>query len=842
MIHFCCDRRRRNEVDAHTSLNGIDYLEVLDQEAPAGSPRQQTLLVRCLKPIPALDRDNVRIDGGDRIRNVGTVWAHPANAVPSSVVNAGEQAFLAALAEPDRVLVVRTDSSGDYSVYTLVLQKSATDTSLHNDFDPRMATIDFSFKVECPSDFDCKPRRDCPPDPVSEPEIDYLAKDYASFRRLMLDRMSLLMPGWRERCPADLGIMLVELLAHVGDQLSYQQDAVATEAYLGTARRRTSVRRHARLVDYRISDGSNARTWVQIQVSTDVRKSIASGPAVPARTKLLTRIPDQQRTVADDPRIYLQAETVFETMATVDDLFAAHNRMPFYTWSDQDCCLPAGSTRATLKSHYPDLAAGQVVMLEEVLGPATGHPDDADPAHRHPLRLTKVEAFDTSNQPLTDPVTGQQITKIEWAEADALPFALCLSARIDDDYLPEVSVACGNVVPADHGLEISAEKLGAVPRRSIFLPSRTSDDRCQPSTPEAVPPRFNPKLAERPLTQAGPYRPSAPARLSLAWPDREVGPAIRLRSKLGSDTATWYPRQDLLASGKQSRELVVEVESDGAARLRFGDGIHGARPVAETELEATYRVGNGSAGNIGAEALYHIVSPHSEIVEVRNPMPACGGVDPESIKDVRQLAPQAFRTQERAVTPSDYSEKTELLDGVQEAESTFRWTGSWHTVFVTVDRLGGLEVETSFEEKVRKHLERFRMAGHDLEVDGPRPVALEIEMEVCVDRNHFRSDVLAELEQVLGSRDLPDGRRGVFHPDSFTFGQTVYLSHVYAAAQSVPGVSSVHITRFQRKDEPETEASKDGRLAIERLEIAQLDNDPNYPDRGVLRIKLEGGK
>jgi hypothetical protein len=46
-------------------------------------------------------------------------------------------------------------------------------------------------------------------------------------------------------------VALVETLAYVGDHLSYTQDAVATEAYLGTARRRTSLRRHARLLDYR---------------------------------------------------------------------------------------------------------------------------------------------------------------------------------------------------------------------------------------------------------------------------------------------------------------------------------------------------------------------------------------------------------------------------------------------------------------------------------------------------------------------------------------------------------------------------------------------------------------
>ena len=52
---------------------------------------------------------------------------------------------------------------------------------------------------------------------LPEPEIDYLAKDYASFRRLMLDRMAVLMPQWQERNPADLGDDVSRTLAYVGD-------------------------------------------------------------------------------------------------------------------------------------------------------------------------------------------------------------------------------------------------------------------------------------------------------------------------------------------------------------------------------------------------------------------------------------------------------------------------------------------------------------------------------------------------------------------------------------------------------------------------------------------------
>src|SRR5262249_26696973 len=97
----------------------------------------------------------------------------------------------------------------------------------------------------------------------------YLAKDYAGFRQLILDRLAVTMPGWKERHVPDIGIALVEVLAYVGDHLSYYQDAVGTEAYLDTARRPISLRRPVRLVDYRMHEGCNARAWVFVETDTD---------------------------------------------------------------------------------------------------------------------------------------------------------------------------------------------------------------------------------------------------------------------------------------------------------------------------------------------------------------------------------------------------------------------------------------------------------------------------------------------------------------------------------------------------------------------------------------------
>lgn len=201
MIYHCCEENRRALVDAHPSLNGIDHLEVLDLDAPPGSPRQRTLLVRLLKPVPAgLSPDNLSVSGGERVRQVNVEWLGIASTPPAQA-SAAEQALFLALDEPDHVLVVRTDSDGDHSTYSLRLRQAGSlDTPLA-DFDPRLSAVDFAFKVECPSDFDCKPQHDCPEPVAAAADINYLARDYASLRRLVMDRLARQMPGWRDVQP-----------------------------------------------------------------------------------------------------------------------------------------------------------------------------------------------------------------------------------------------------------------------------------------------------------------------------------------------------------------------------------------------------------------------------------------------------------------------------------------------------------------------------------------------------------------------------------------------------------------------------------------------------------------
>ncbi len=223
----CLDDERRKKVRAE-GTGGIDYVEV--------SQDQRTVTLYFIGPAPAdLEVANVRIDGGVNIRDIDVVE-----------VSVGSEED-----DQDGWADVRVDRPGDDSTYTLRLVNlddagDSTDAPLAG-VDPRYAAVHFSFKASCPSDIDCDVDDSCPPVVLPEPEITYLAKDYASFRQLILDRLSLIMPDWQERHVPDLGITLVEILAYVGDY-GRQRGVPADRpsAHLGSAARAAHRLPHAR--------------------------------------------------------------------------------------------------------------------------------------------------------------------------------------------------------------------------------------------------------------------------------------------------------------------------------------------------------------------------------------------------------------------------------------------------------------------------------------------------------------------------------------------------------------------------------------------------------------------
>jgi hypothetical protein len=686
----------------------------------------------------------------------------------------------------------------------------------------------------------CEPRPAQPPPP--EPLIDYTAKDYASFRQALIDLIPQLAPGWAERHEADVGIALLELLSYVGDQLSYYQDAVANEAFLETARQRVSVRRHANLIDYRMHSGASARAFVHFRVGSP-------GGTLPRGTKVLSSIeaPLGSTVLSRDDAVIPKhlvdqalnaAALVFETIAD-GRLHPVLNEIPLRPWDEGQEYLPCGATFAALAGDLtfdPDvdeteswrLKPGDFLLLEGAPEPQATQWDDTG-TFCQVVRLTEVQ---TGRAECDSGDVSQAFTWVAWDEVDALESSLRLSATAPNGTEPSAGVARGNLVLADHGHTLAGPE---------WHPS-------DPSEPGVLggDRAYRLRLQEGPLAFRLPLKTGASARLLLSETDpREARAQVSLT--VGDRAGVfegWDPAPDLIGSGAASMDFVVETEDDGRASIRFGDGEFGAALQEGSRVGVTYRVGAGKRGNVGAEGLAHIVAPDSGTLRyvrrVRNPLPAWGGADPEPAQRAKELAPVAFHTgQLRAVTAEDYVLRAEEHPEVYRARASLRWTGSWRTVFITIDPRGRRELTAELRQRVRDWVARGALAGYDLEIRPPLYVPVEIDIEVRVDPEYHRSDVERALRAALDDRLRTDGSTGFFYSDNFTFDQPLYLSHLYGEIEAVEGVGSAIVTRFKRLLETQANELEQGYIPVEPLEIIRMDNDPGMPGNGRMRLKVK---
>jgi hypothetical protein len=808
-------------------LNGINYVVVVDQHPVLSERLRQRIVLVCLENAVGLDdltAANLSIDGGIRVPVVPVRWVWPLSTIGRVVdpeLTPSERTGLERIAaervdagDVMRWLVVHTGERGDFSEYRLRITAGAR-------FDPLLSTATLRFKNDCPSSLDCQSEAPCPADAVPPPMLDYLARDFNGFRRLVLDRLAALGAADAEQNPAGLWSVLAELIAWRADQLAYAQDAVATEAYLHTARLRSSVRRHARTLDYRLHEGVNARAWVHVEAAAGVDRPdpIAVGDL------FITRLLGSDAVLP--PAILgtaLPEETaVFHTILPLRRLAASHNAITIYAWGEDDLCLARGATSCTLDDPGAGLQlhAGDVLLFESIASASTGRAEDADPALRHVVRL----AADPIG--VTDPLLGQTVLEIAWMPEDALPFDLPVRQRGRP-----IALARGNLLLVAHGRP-NLEELQLRPWGSR---GRLYTRLSQPGLTWATSaPRWN--------GDGSRWSASAVTR----QPPEEALPEIAL---IADDGVEWQPQRDLLASDRSAAEFWVEMESSGEARIRFGDDTTGRSPAEDARFVATYRTGTGTGGNVGAGAIAHLLSltlPESAVVAVRNPLPASGGVEPESLDHARAAAPYAFRRQERAVTLDDWAEVAARSDDVQRAVATLRWSGSWHTVRVHVDRVGGGPLDSPFVEETTTRLDRYRLAGYDLEVVGPIYVPLDIVLTVCAAPGAWPEAVAGALQTAFGTGRLVDGTLAFFHPDNYTFGDSVYLSQIVARAMAVPGVRWVDTrrenprNRMRRWSSNAPDQLESGVLRMGSLEVARCDSNPSVPERGRISFHVEGG-
>ncbi|HET9872849.1 MAG TPA: hypothetical protein VFP89_09675 [Propionibacteriaceae bacterium] len=848
-------------------LVGIAGVDVADADRAAGAPPRIRVTLQPANAIELapwlLQRSGYALTGGARL--------HPR---------------VAAIDQPagsPAVVVLTLESEGDRSTYGLRLRGPGAD--------PFHDSAVLRFRLDCATDADCAAEPLAEP-PATRPSVrvDYLARDFESLRRALLDFVPTRVPGWTETNEADAGVMLLELLAATADGFAYVLDRVANEAFLGTATQRRSVAGHLALVGHALDEGASAETLLHLRVARP--HLLATGFAV--------------RTAVEPA----DQAAVFETVA--DRLLRPeHNEMLLYGWDSPDGFLPAGATSAYLTGELPRLAAGDLVALRDTgtgtaeLVRLAGAPQPVPAASfgtppltliswaaathaDHPVARTVVlgnlvpathgrtgrarvvlgggaglsqSAATASAEAIARPQTarpGDPVLVTVWGLPDGTEVVLVVEAPDGDQQrivltqdIPGGVEAAVVPLPADAppgtwralvGTTVE-EALGA-PRASASWEVAGIGD-APTAAPAGPPPRLRVPVPEAPLAIDAAGRPQLVATL---------------------DGVAWALVPSLLDSGPRDRVFTLELAEGGTATLLFGQGgttaddrtAFGLRPADGSVLDLRYRIGLGLAGNVAADTLTVPAaedgsSPGDWFRAVTNPVPATGGREPESLADARRTGPSAARRRLVAVTPGDYVQAVADFDRaaggglVARAGAGFRWTGSWPVVELVLDLGGGVTLDDTLTADLLAFLGDRRLAGYDVRLLRARELPLQLTLDVCAAPGFLAEAVRRDVAAALRPGPRPDGTRGFFDPAGLSFGDPIILSRLYLAVTSVPGVRSVTVDvlaplhSVTTADDTATVLAT-GQLSVGRDQIARLDDDPSDPERGRLTVVMAGGR
>lgn len=816
---------RKELLKAQSAVTGLDFIFV--------HPDQATLDVHFLVDPSGLDSPLigdldeslvgvVPVEQGDPTVSItGTSWIGP-----TSVEN---------------VLRITFAASGGFSPYKLAISDER--------IDPFYSSLEFSFKASCPVDIDCQPPcQHCAPEDDVDFPVDYMSRDFESYRTALLDFAAQRYPGWQERSEADTGTMVIELMAALGDELAYYQDRIAGEAYLETATQRGSLRSHAALVDYDVDEGRGATGWICVNALDGQQGMVPAG--------ISTWAADD-----DGDQVYFSiGKGIRDT--TGYQVRSDLNSVPAHIWDQSVTCLYSGSVsvdiRGALSSSLqfndpPSDPSGRWVMV------STAPTDRSIPPRVQPVRVTRVTE-------ITDGLLGTTTTRIEWERKHA----------IEHDMELESLRVCGNVVPVTAGRDAEAYfRIGypqdpgdttpvAVERQGRTVGAGMGNCDCEFDRCDCVESRSVNYLKSLPDTEIS----------GLVWlGDSNSGPQPELLlsevtapNPSASVVSPWSYRKSFLRSSSTGPEsthfsledgtwgravgfqrLGTEIEhvdylSGNGKTVIFGDGEFGRLPNVGAIFNARYRTGNGDAGNLPAQSLINIEAGLPFVESISNPLPISGGHEPESLEAVRSNAPRAFRVDTRsAVRPEDYAAAVEKLPWVQNSGASFRWTGSWLTASVTPDPREAFAVTTAQREELKFQLERYRQAGRPTNVKRPKYVDIDIEITVCAKPANFTDEVSEAVNASLFVSTTLNSGVAYFSPDNFTFGDPLERSTLEAHIQSIPGVLGVRRVRVRRRGYFDWRDLNELIYEVADDEVIRVENDLDHPGHGIATIIMEGG-
>jgi len=355
------------------------------------------------------------------------------------------------------------------------------------------------------------------------------------------------------------------------------------------------------------------------------------------------------------------------------------------------------------------------------------------------------------------------IKSVSVESADPPRTRLVFAADLTSRFRAASVAVWGNMVPASHGER-----------------SPTGTELLGSGDATILNPRY--KLARKPLTEL-------PA-------DGPQGYAPALEVRVGGRRYDLLPNlYDVPANAHGYR---VETDGEGRAFVRFA----GRLPTAPDSVEATYRSGAGSAGNLDAGRIVTALAPVPGVRSVINPVPSDGGSDAEGIEAMRGAAPRQLGTFDRVVSLADFEAFASGYRGVGKALASEVWLGMRGIVVLTVASASLRQPSQALIDRIGKAIRALAPPGRRLRVQGFTPMNAQATIAFSADPALRREDVEVAIRAALRAR---------FGAASRHFAEGLARSTVIAAVQGVPGVTGVTLTQFGL---PNGQPLDNGRLLV----------------------------
>jgi uncharacterized phage protein gp47/JayE len=263
--------------------------------------------------------------------------------------------------------------------------------------------------------------------------------------------------------------------------------------------------------------------------------------------------------------------------------------------------------------------------------------------------------------------------------------------------------------------------------------------------------------------------------------------------KVQVNGVTWTAVPSLYNQPPTANVYTTVNQPGGSTIVMFGgDGAEGAPlPSGQNNVQASYRIGSGTAGNVAASALVTLVDRPLGVSGVTNPLPATGGQDPQTIAGIKANAPQTVLTLGRAVSITDYQNFASSFAGIAKAYAIWIPYGPARGIFMTVAGTGGATLPPG-NPTLAYLVAALQQYGNPL-----IPISAQSYVETLFnfsaalhyDPNYDQPTVQAAVMATLAS---------TFGFAVRTFGQSVSVDQIAAVIQAVPGVTAVNVTNLLR--------------------------------------------